>query len=176
MTVEALRAGRPEVLAELLDRYGRELKGVAYLILRDDAAAEDVVADTLLAALDRGPTLRDPNALRPWLLRIATNLALGHRRRGARVIQIHLAPEPTTSGGWSEADDRAALWQAVARLSPRMRAAVVLHYYGDLPVDGVAAALGVSPNTVKTQLKTALDRLRVALADAPATQPEVRHA
>lgn len=176
MTVEALRARRPEVLADLLDRYGREIKGVAYLILRDDAAAEDVVADTLLAALDRGPSLRDPDALRPWLLRIATNQALGHRRRGARIIQIHLVPEPMTPGGWSEADDRAMLWQSVATLPPKTRAAVVLHYYADLPVAGVAAALGVSPNTVKTQLKTALDRLRTALADAPAGLAEVRHA
>ena len=77
MTVEALRRGRPEVLATLLDEYGREIQGVAYLILRDRAAAEDVLIDTLMTALDRGSQLRDPAALRAWLLRIATNQALG---------------------------------------------------------------------------------------------------
>jgi len=65
MTVEALRGHRPEVLADLLERYGREIQGVAYLILRDRATAEDVLVDTLLTALDRGDTLRDPGALRP---------------------------------------------------------------------------------------------------------------
>ena len=60
-----------------------------------------------------------------------------------------------------------------------MRAAVVLRYYSDLPVEAVAAALGKSPNTIKAQLQTALDRLRRSLADpaadaAPA--PEARHA
>ena len=54
MTVEALRHGRPAVLAELLERYGRDMHAVAYLILRDRSDAEDVVADSLLAALDRG--------------------------------------------------------------------------------------------------------------------------
>ena len=68
MTVEALRRGSPEVLADLLAGYGRELHAVAFLIVRDRAAAEDIVADSLLAALDRGATLRDAGALRPWLL------------------------------------------------------------------------------------------------------------
>jgi RNA polymerase sigma-70 factor (ECF subfamily) len=42
----------------------------------------------------------------------------------------------------------------------RMRAAVVLHYYADLPVDQVAALLGRSPNTIKAQLRVALSRMR----------------
>ena len=46
-----------------------------------------------------------------------------------------------------------------------MRAAVVLRYYADLSVDEVATALGKSPNTIKAQLQTALDRLRVHLAE-----------
>ena len=62
MTVEALRHGRPAVLADLLERYGRDMQAVAYLILRDRAAAEDVVADSLLAALDHGHSLRDDGA------------------------------------------------------------------------------------------------------------------
>ncbi len=46
-----------------------------------------------------------------------------------------------------------------------MRAAVVLRYYADLSVEDVAATLGKSPNTIKAQLQTALDRLRVHLID-----------
>jgi DNA-directed RNA polymerase specialized sigma24 family protein len=65
MTVAALRGHRPEVLDDLLARYGRELAGVARLTLRDQAGAEDVVVDTLLMALDRGEQLRDEAALRP---------------------------------------------------------------------------------------------------------------
>ena len=75
MTVQALRGHQPEVLDHLLATYGPEIQGVAYLILRDPSAAEDVVIDTLLTALDRGEQLRDATAIRAWLLRIATNRA-----------------------------------------------------------------------------------------------------
>lgn len=71
MTVEALRRRRPETLGELLETYGRELQSVAYLILRDRAAAEDVVIETLLTAFERGGSIRDDRALRAWLLRVA---------------------------------------------------------------------------------------------------------
>jgi RNA polymerase sigma-70 factor (ECF subfamily) len=166
MTVEALRRGRPEVLATLLDEYGREIQGVAYLILRDRAAAEDVLIDTLVTALDRGAQLRDPAALRAWLLRIATNHALGWRRKGAHVVYLHVLPDIQTRSEWPDQADRTALWESVSALPPRMRAVVVLRYYADLPVEGVATTMGISPNTVKTQLKTALQHLRAAMADS----------
>lgn len=167
MTVEALRRGDPAVLEELLDRYGREIQSVAYLILRDRADAEDVLADTLLRALDRASSLRDPDSLRPWLLRVATNLSLSRRRRGTRLTTLALMPElPATA---PDATDRLALLDGIAALPLRTRAALVLHYYADLSVADVAVALGTSPNTVKTQLRQALERLRVALADRPVT-------
>ena len=173
MTVEALRRGEPEVLAELLEQHGREIQGVAYLILRDRQAAEDVLMDTLIAALARGSTLREAGALRPWLLRIATNLALGKRRRERRVTWLNVLPD--TPGPQVDATDRLALLAGLAELPPRARAAVVLHYYADLPVADVAAVMGTSQNTVKTQLRTALGRMRASLATAhgPAAQVEV---
>jgi RNA polymerase sigma factor (sigma-70 family) len=57
------------------------------------------------------------------------------------------------------------LLAGVDELPPQMRAAVVLRYYADLSVDAVAVALGKSPNTIKAQLQTALDRLRGHLAE-----------
>jgi len=128
--------------------------------------------DTLIGALDRGSSLRDPNALRPWLLKIATNLALGRQRRFRRVAWV----QPMLDGPSSaiDATDHLALVQGLAALPIRSRAAVVLHYYADLPVAQVAAAMGTSENTVKSQLRTGLARLRELLETTvvPASNPE----
>jgi RNA polymerase sigma-70 factor, ECF subfamily len=161
LTVEALRRGEPEVLAALLEQYGREIQGVAYLILRNAADAEDVLMDTLLVALDRGSSLRDSTAMRPWLLKIATNQALGRRRRFRRVTWLQLSPD--TPGISIDTTEHIALIQGLATLPVRSRAAVVLHYYADLPVAEVAAVMGTSQNTVKSQLRTGLARLRDVL-------------
>lgn len=176
MTIAALRGHRPEALADLLDRYGREIQGIAYLILRDRAAAEDVVVDTLLTAVERGDTLRSDDALRAWLLRVATNRALAVRRSEVRVVTLTVVPDKADET--LDQDQRLTLLAVVGRLAPRTRAAVVLRYYADLPVRDVAKALGTSENTVKTQLREALDQLRTAL-DVDTSNgmgsPEVSH-
>jgi RNA polymerase sigma factor (sigma-70 family) len=171
MTVQALRERRPEVLGDLLERYGREIQGVAYLILRDHHAAEDVVVETLLAAFDHAGSLRDPDALRSWLLRIATNRALGMRRSDARLVGLDMSPDQPRSD--PDAAERLTLLGVVHRLPVRMRAAVVLRYYADLPVRDVAAALGTSENTVKTQLRESLERLRIALSETPRSREAI---
>ncbi len=164
MTLDALRGRRPEVLGDLMACYGLEIQNVAYLILRDWSRAEDVLVDTLLAALDRGNSLRDDAALRRWLLRIAANKAIDARRSSSRIVQLHLVPDREARRTFE--DDRIALLGAVENLAPRMRAALVLRYYADLPVRHVAEALGTSENTIKTQLREALAHMRVSLGEA----------
>lgn len=176
MTVEALRRRRPEALEDLLEGYGRELQAIAYLILRDRADAEDVVIETLLTAFDKAGSIREERALRSWLIRVATNHALQLRRSQARIVRLHVVPDAPAPGDLgSRSSDRVVLMAGLGSLPPRTRAAVVLRYYADLPVEEVAATLGKSPNTIKTQLREALVMLRAALAD-PALSPEARHA
>ncbi len=180
MTVEALRRRRPQTLADLLDAYGREIQAVAYLILHDRLAAEDVTIETLLTAFEKGGSIRDDGAVRAWLLKVATNKALALRRTGSRLVGLDLAPDRAAPGDLAgDAASHLVLVAGVAELPPAMRAAVVLRYYSDLSVEDVAAALGKSPNTIKAQLQTALDRLRRSLADPAAetaTPRETRHA
>lgn len=178
MTVEALRRHRPETLGDLLEAYGRELQAVAYLILRDRADAEDIVVETLLTAFERGGSIRDERALRAWLIRVATNHALDHRRRSSRVVRLEIVPDRAEVGDLgADSSIKLVLLDGIADLPLQMRAALVLRYYADLSVTEIAAALGKSPNTIKAQLQTALDRLRVHLADpADSSFVEARHA
>lgn len=177
MTVQALRERRIDALGALLDAHGREIQAVAYLILRDRALAEDVTIETLLTAYDRGRTIRDEAALRAWLLRVATNRALSVRRSSSRIVQLAAVPEPSAKGDVAgDSVNRVALLDAVDGLPIQIRAAVVLRYYADLPVEAVAEALGKSPNTIKAQLQTALDRLRIALREPAGSATETSHA
>ena len=177
MTVQALRERRIGSLADLLEAHGREIQAVAYLILRDRALAEDVTIETLLTAFERGGSIRDDSALRAWLLRVATNRALTARRSSGRVVQLGSVPEPAVPVDFArQSVDRVALLAAIGELPIQMRAAVVLRYYADLPVDAIAEVLNKSPNTIKAQLRVALDRLRLALHEPAASVTETSHA
>jgi RNA polymerase sigma-70 factor (ECF subfamily) len=75
-------------------------------------------------------------------------------------------PERTVPG---TSPDRVALVQALRRLPRRTREAIVLHHIADLPVDEVAAVLGVSAGTVKSRLSRGRAALARHLADEPNT-------
>lgn len=151
-----LRNRQPEALGDLMALFGREVQGVAYLILHDHADAEEVVLDTMMAAWRNIGQLRKADSLRAWLLRIAARNALSRQRR-IRPVQRLLIEVPSRD---FDPLERLALMEALDRLPARMRAAVILHYFADLSVAEVAAALDRSENTVKTQLREALERLR----------------
>ena len=81
---------------------------------------------------------------------------------------------PDVPGPAIDTAEHVALCQGLAALPIRSRAALVLHYYADLPVAEVATVMGTSQNTVKSQLRTGLVRLRESLDTSvvSATQAE----
>jgi RNA polymerase sigma-70 factor (ECF subfamily) len=174
-----LRERRPEAVDRLLAEHGAEIQAVAQVILRDRDEAADVLEETVITAWEKASSLRDPAALRPWLLRIATNRALSRRRMTARLVALDVAVEPTASDAHGRVEARLAILEGLRVLAPRERAAIALHYLADLPVEEVARAMGTSPNTVKTQLREALAKMRREMrdgADARTTPAEARHA
>lgn len=160
-----LGGAAPDALASTFIEHASLLLAAARLLTRNDADARDLVQATLEIALRNAADLRDPQAAPAWLLTIQAREAFRLRRRLTRLVPLGLGPtglEPVVAAPDAES---VALRSALGRLSPRVRAAIVLHHMAGLTVAEVADALGVSPNTVKTQLRQGLARLRELLSD-----------
>jgi RNA polymerase sigma factor (sigma-70 family) len=120
---------------------------------------EDLVQSTMEIAIRRSAQLRDPDKLWPWLVAIQTRELFRWGRR-LRLIVVHRESGP----GTVELETFTDLREALAALPPRIRASVVLHHMADLSVADTARAMGTSENTVKSQLRVGLSRLKEALA------------
>ena len=119
---------------------------------------------TFEIALRHLDDLREPLALRAWLLTIQTREAFRVLRRLRRLVRLdgHVG-EIATQG--TDLAQRADVRQALSGLPRRTRAAIALHHLAGLTVPETARALGVSENTIKSQLRTGLGRLREELGD-----------
>ena len=124
----------------------------------------------MVTAWQRIGSLRDPAALRPWLLRTATRHALARRRHNAKAEALR--DDLLRTGEGADGLEHIALADALDGRPPRMRACLSLHYYAGLSVAETATALGISPNTAKYHLKAGLERIREALRDEPG---QMRH-
>ena len=130
----------------------------AYRVTGDAAAAEDAASEALVRAGLRWRRING-RAL-PWVVRVATNLAIDHTRRRAR--EHRLAPHPRAVDGIEAVQDRVDLGRALAGLPKRQREVVALRYFGDLSEREIADELGLAPGSVKSHASRGLAALRAA--------------
>lgn len=152
---------------------------LAFLIVGDAGAAEDVAQETFLRAFRSLSRFDVSRPLRPWLLQIATNLAYNQRRSAGRYFAalqrlFQATPKSAMRQEAHIANDEAdALWQAIRRLGRADQEIIYMRYYLELTEAETATALGIAHGTVKSRLHRALQRLRtVVQVDFPHLQRE----
>ena len=149
----------------------RRLVGQLYAVCGDLAEAEDVVAEAFVRAVASRRTFDAAENPEAWLRTVAVNLARSRFRRRKLGERLHLAARPPQAARHPEMSaDRLALVSAMAALPFAQREALALHYFADLPVHEVAAAVGAPVGTVKARLS----RGRVALAAALGSPDQVK--
>jgi RNA polymerase sigma-70 factor (ECF subfamily) len=150
------------------------------------ADAEDAAQEALMRAWQAWETLRDVDAVRPWLLRITVNVCRQWRRGSFGRHATLSSPLPDedvdvagmdllalVSSGPGTSDHMAALdlRRVVDHLPTEFRVVVVLRYYAGMEPTDIGAGLGVSPVTVRTRLHRALLMLRERLNAAGIVPP-----
>jgi len=146
---------------------GQALQRFGYALTGDWALAEDLLQTALARAYPRWSRIQrdDPEA---YVRKIMVNTwSSWWRRRWRGEVPAAQLPEVAGPDEVAGVDRRQALRIALAQLPPRQRAVVVLRYHQDLPEAQVAALLGISTGTVKSQAAKALATLRLQAALEP---------
>ena len=147
----------------LFDDEFSELAGlayrVAYRILGDRTAAEDIAQESLARAYTRWTKIIEYR--QAWVARVAGNLAIDQLRRKR-------PPQPPAHHVDAEVlmIERIDLQRALLGLTKRQRDAVVLRYIADLSEADVAGLLGCTPGAIKSHLSRGTTRLRLILNDS----------
>lgn len=132
----------------LLDVYDEALPQVyGYLLsrCRQPALAQELTAETFLAAVDAVRSDRPSTVSVPWLVGVARHKLVDHWRRQAREERAWRAvseSQAAVEDPWDERLDRLRAHAVLDRLGAHHRAALSLRYLDDLPVPQVAALLG----------------------------------
>jgi RNA polymerase sigma-70 factor (ECF subfamily) len=164
--VRDARRGAAAAWDELFERHWPMALRAAYLIVHDQAAAEDVAQESFLAALGALDRFDRRRPFAPWLHRIVVNRAIDHTRARTRRAERpeQEAAEPAVAPPGAPGD---ALLAAVAALPPEQRAVVVLRYLLEWTPGEIARGLKLPRGTVNSRLRRALDALGDQLGEAP---------
>jgi len=153
-------------LSTLVQDYSGLLYRVALSLVRNTAEAEDVVQDVFLRVLQRKSELAHIAEIRPWLVRIAWNLAIDRtrKRRPDQMDEIFAAGlvsrELAADDAVEEADRIRRVLAGIERLPKPERQVLLLSAMEELSNAEIAAVVGKSESSVRSMLFRARARLR----------------
>ncbi len=165
-------AGDEAACAALYHTFSPAVLHLALGLLNDLADAEEVTQDTFIYALrnlrrfDAGRS-----AFTTWLFTIGISRCRNKRRRKWLTLlplewlayEPPAAPERVVEAALERRGVRRQVWEALQRLSPPLREAVVLRYLGGLPYREVGQAAGCNPKTAESRVRLGLQAMRRAL-------------
>lgn len=161
------KAGRHDAYRTLVVRHERAARALAWSVLRDHHAAEDVAQEAFITAYRKLASLRRGELFAAWVGRIARRLAMRAARRRKKDPAPLTADPP--AGGQADArvgQDHPELMAAVARLPKRMQALVLMTYFEDRSAAEIARIQGCPVGTVTALLSRARRRLAGCLQES----------
>lgn len=169
--VARCRGGDQSAWAELVDRYARYVYAIAVRVYRlgpDDA--EDVFQEVFARVFERLDTLRDGDALRPWLAQTARNCAVDLLRRQGREIAVDEVPEEGDDG-LERLDEALTVHSALDGMAPECREILDRFFRKDESYRTISAELDLPSGTIASRIARCLVRLRDALGEPGRNQP-----
>jgi len=166
--IQLVQAGRErEALDRLVPASRRRVFALAYGILRDRAAAEDLAQEVFVKLWQALPRYDGRAKLSTWIYAITRNAAVSALRARRRAVSMSdpavLAEVEGIAAAPGAAPADAELGRRIEALPEKQRQAITLYYLDERPVDEVAEMMGLPPNTVKTHLHRARANLAAAL-------------
>lgn len=182
--IDAHCQGNPTAFTELVRRYGGSVLGYLIQMCGNREQAEDFFQETFKRMHEKAHTFRGPH-LKPWLLTIATRIAINDLRKNQKLKVVSLDQKnDCINGNCPQSQNTAVLdnsrnplneaanteqkeqvRNAVDLLPARQRATLILAYYQQLSYPEVATILDCSVGTVKTQMYRALKTLAKKLPE-----------
>ena len=171
--MRGLAQGDGDAADRLVERHGAPIFAYLRRIARSRETAEDLFQETWIRVVRYCGGYRAGRGVRPWLYRIALNVARDHlrretaARRGGAAWRVEMpdevAAEPAELQPGEAAERAGALRRAVDTLPAKFREAVELRYFQDLPLEEVARVLRRPVGTVKSRLSRGLRMLEKEL-------------
>lgn len=166
--IVAAQDGDRTAFARLVERYWDRLYRWLYHLTRDRHRAEDLVQETFLKALAALDSFRAGSNFRAWLFRIGhnnfVNLKRAERRTGAALPEDASAAAAGPADVASDREAVRAVAEAVGRLPPDFRAALMLRAEEGLSFREVAAVLNITEETARWRVFKARQKLMKVLA------------
>lgn len=160
--VKKAQKGDDVAFYALFHQYEQDIYRMAFVYVKNQNDALDVVQETAYRSFKAIKTLKDPSLFKTWLIRIAVNCSLDVLRKRKAVVRLLPKVEENISGNLNEEDVSLEITvrDLIEQLNEDEKGVVLLRFFEDLSFKEIAETLEIPLGTAKTILYRALDKLR----------------
>ena len=162
--VKKAKRGNEKSFQELIELEKNKLFRIAYLYVKNEADALDIVQDTIYKAFISIKQLKDPSYFSTWISRILINTSLDFIKKNSRVMPLSIV-DKTSHHETLSLEDKLDLVEAIERLEIQYKTVIIFRYYKDLSIKQIAEILDCPEGTVKTRLHRAVHQLKLDLKE-----------
>jgi RNA polymerase sigma-70 factor, ECF subfamily len=159
--VKKAQKGNEKAFLTLFQKYEEEIYRMAYIYVKNQNDALDVVQETAYRSFKSIKNLKEPKYFKTWLVKISINCALDILRKRQKVIPLKPGQEELI---FEEAKDdmvlEITLKDLVELLTEEEKSVIILRFYQDLTINEVAGTLDIPLGTAKTILYRSIKKLR----------------
>lgn len=171
--IRQYRSGSEHAFEKLVDKYKSRVYTTIYLIVKDQAIAEDLLQDVFVKVVQtlNADGYNEEGKFQPWLMRIAHNLAIDHFRKrkryptilmedGSNVFNTMEFAERTIEEIRIQEDTTQLVRRLIDELPETQKEVLIMRHYMDMSFQEIAEQTGVSINTALGRMRYALMNLR----------------
>ncbi|WP_113929060.1 sigma-70 family RNA polymerase sigma factor [Bacillus sp. P14.5] len=162
--VKKAKRGNDKAFQELVEEEKNKLYRMAYLYVKNENDAIDIVHETIYKAYVSIKKLKEPDYFTTWLTKILINTALNYIKKNKNIIPFEEIERYETNEKVPIAENL-DLVDALDRLEEKYKTVIILRYYKGLQVNEIANMLDCPEGTVKTNLHRAINKLRIDLRE-----------
>ena len=156
--------GKPDAYGQLISEYQKYLYRVAFLYIKNEQEALDIVGDTILKGFQNISTLKNPEWFRTWITRVLINVANDKKKK--IVSYVDFSEELTSSKAEGVSiEERCDLNSAIQELPDKYRTVIILKYFSEFSVKEIAYTMNSPEGTIKAYLSRARDELKKILKE-----------
>lgn len=165
--VKKAQKGNDKAFLKLFQTYEQDLYRIAFVYVKNQTDALDVVQETAYRSFKAIKSLSEPNYFKTWLIRIVISCSLDLLRKQKKVIQLkpELTEDLSTELNF-DMDLKMTLNDLIEQLEENEKSVVILKYYYGLTFKEISETLDVPLGSAKTVLYRAVGKLRESMKGA----------
>jgi RNA polymerase sigma-70 factor (ECF subfamily) len=158
--VKKAQKGNEKAFLKLFQKYEEDIYRTAFVYVKNQEDALDVVQETAYRSFKSITTLKEPNYFKTWLIRICMSCSIDLLRKRKNVV--HLNPESQENIPFEDQDVplTVTLKDLLDSLNDQEKSVVILRFYHDYTIKETAELVELPLGTVKTVLYRALNKLK----------------